>query len=162
VRGVFYIDISDFLQTNLIEYSKLYQIVVNDKGHEIYEPVEEGSNSQLKIFTQKTGQRLGKREKLNAKRAVFYLIFVYKPFTISLKLPNKCCKPPYPEKHRVRAGVSIKGQAKGLSFYADRPRTSVSLSIAQRRFDGQFIELRIAKPGKGALYFILFWGRIRV
>jgi hypothetical protein len=41
-------------------------------------------------------------------------------------------EPRYPEKHRVRAGGSIKGQAEGLTFYAARPRTSVSLSIAQR------------------------------
>jgi hypothetical protein len=43
----------------------------------------------------------------------------------------------------VRAGGDNKGQAEGLSFVVDRPRTSVSLSIAQRGFDGQFIELRI-------------------
>jgi hypothetical protein len=33
--------------------------------------IEIGSNSQFKIFTQKAVQRLGKKEKLNAKRAVF-------------------------------------------------------------------------------------------
>jgi hypothetical protein len=32
-----HIDIADFLQTNLIAYSKLYQIIINDKGQEIYE-----------------------------------------------------------------------------------------------------------------------------
>jgi hypothetical protein len=92
------------------------------------------------MFTQKAGQKLGKREKLNAKRAVFYLIFGFKAFPFFLKLPNKCWNRHRPEKRRVRAGVSKKGQAEGLTFFADRPRTSIYLSIAQRRFDGFFIE----------------------
>jgi DNA polymerase len=50
---------------------------------------------------------------------------------------------PYPEKPRVRAGVSIKGQAEGLTFYADRPRTSVSLSIAQREFVDNLLNLEL-------------------
>jgi hypothetical protein len=45
----------------------------------------------------------------------------------------------------VRAGVSKKGQAEGLTFFADRPRTSVSLSIAQRDLPGKFIEFGMAE-----------------
>jgi hypothetical protein len=45
----------------------------------------------------------------------------------------------------VRAGVSKKGQAEGLTFFADRPRTRISLSIAQRGLTGNFIEIGIAE-----------------
>jgi hypothetical protein len=45
----------------------------------------------------------------------------------------------------VRAGVSKKGQAEGLTFFADRPRTSVSLSITQRDLLDKFIEFGIAE-----------------
>jgi hypothetical protein len=61
-----------------------------------------------------------------------------KSLPISLNLPHKCWKRHRTEKRRVRAGVSIKGQAKGLTFYADRPRTSISLSIAQREYVDKF------------------------
>jgi hypothetical protein len=34
------IDLADFFQNNVIVHSKLYQINVNDKGQEIYEPYD--------------------------------------------------------------------------------------------------------------------------
>jgi hypothetical protein len=94
------------------------------------------SNSQFKIFTKKAG--IKSEKKLNALAGSFYLILVYKPSHFPKNSPTSAVKRHRTDDRRVRAGVSIKGQAKGLTFYADRPRTSVSLSIAQRGFDGQF------------------------
>jgi hypothetical protein len=50
-----HIDISDFLQTNGVAYSKLYQIVVNDKGHEVYEAMEEGGWGIEQILLRSNG-----------------------------------------------------------------------------------------------------------
>jgi hypothetical protein len=36
------IDVMALLKNNLIEYSIIYQIVINDKGHEVYEEYKEG------------------------------------------------------------------------------------------------------------------------
>jgi hypothetical protein len=68
---------------------------------------------------------------------------VLKPYHFIEPAPQ-LLEPPYPEKQRVHAGGSIKGQAKGLSFYAARPRISISLSIAQRGLIYNFMKMRIA------------------
>jgi hypothetical protein len=45
----------------------------------------------------------------------------------------------------VRAGVSKKVWGSAPRFYADRPRTRISLSIAQREYVDKFIEFGIAE-----------------
>jgi hypothetical protein len=74
---------------------------------------------------------------------------VLKPSNV-IDLPHKCWKRHRTDDRRVRAGGSIKGQAKGLTFYADRPRTRISLSIAQRGLTGNLLNselLSIAQRG---------------
>jgi hypothetical protein len=54
----------------------------------------------------------------------------------------------------VRAGGDKKGQAKGLSFFVDRPRTSVSLSIAQRGLTGNLLNCEFLDEWKDSEYAV--------
>jgi hypothetical protein len=73
----------------------------------------------------------------------FTLFLVLKPSQFSKNCPTSAVKRHTPEKHRVRAGGDNKGQTKGLSFVVDRPRTSISLSIAQRELTGNLLNCEL-------------------
>jgi hypothetical protein len=64
-----------------------------------------------------------------------------KSLPMSLTCPTSAGSAIARRNKRVRAGGDKKGQAEGLTFFVARPRTSISLSIAQRELTGKFIEI---------------------